>query len=201
MSDRMDHGRAAQRHPELVAWRTARADGFEQWARETGTPRTWDFSPESLAALEDLVRDRYADPEELFAARREPFLQGACWYLGEVVCRAKGQVWKFEPFALHGAPLPPLFAAAYEPGTIDYPQVGAANADIDEALSPMGALYTLLSGVDDAGEPHDAHLPDLLEADAGDAGPTDDTDDATDTDDTDDTADAADTHGADGARS
>ncbi|MER5850387.1 hypothetical protein ABT126_25910 [Streptomyces sp. NPDC002012] len=162
MADRTDHGVAPQTHPELLAWLTERAQNFEHWAEATSTPGTWDFSPQSLDPLEDLVRSQYDSDAARLAARRDAFLQGACWYIGEVLCRARGAVWKFEPFAVKGAELPSLFGEADPSGVIDDPCVGAPGEDTEEAIHPMGAVHGLFSTEDELGNPIEQHLSDVL---------------------------------------
>ncbi|MFC9622206.1 hypothetical protein ACFTXM_20155 [Streptomyces sp. NPDC056930] len=162
MADRTDRGVAPQAHPDLLAWLTERAQRFEQWAEATGTPGTWDFSPQSLDALEDLIRSQYDSDAESLTARRGTFLQGACWYIGEVVCRTQGAVWKFEPFAVKGAELPPLFGEANPSGIVDDPCVGVPGEDTEEAIYPMGAVHGLFSTEDELGNPTTQRLSDLL---------------------------------------
>ncbi|MGW9119563.1 hypothetical protein ACWGRV_23530 [Streptomyces sp. NPDC055663] len=162
MADRTDHGVDPQTRPDLAAWLTERAQSFGHWAEATRTPGAWDFSPQSLDTLEDLIRSRYDSGAKSLAARRDAFLQGACWYIGEVVCRARGAVWKFEPFAVKGAELPSLFGEADPSGAIDDPCVGVPGEDTDEAIHPMGAVHGLFSTEDELGNLIEQHLSDVL---------------------------------------
>ncbi|MFB6779196.1 hypothetical protein ACFCX0_17625 [Streptomyces sp. NPDC056352] len=162
MADRTDHGIDPQTHPDLPAWLAERARNFEHWAEATGTPGTWDFSPRSLDALEALVRSRFDSDAETLTARRDAFLQGVCWYIGEVVCRTRGTVWKFEPFAVKGAELPSLFGEADPSGVIDDPCVGMPGEDTEEAIYPMGAVHGLFCTEDELGNPIAQHLSDVL---------------------------------------
>ncbi|WP_141720997.1 hypothetical protein [Streptomyces sp. Ncost-T10-10d] len=162
MAGRADPGVAPQTHPDLPAWLTERVQSFEHWAEATGTPETWDFSPQSLDTLEGLIRSRCNGDTESLAARRDAFLQGACWYIGEVVCRAQGAVWKFEPFAVKGAELPSLFGEADPSGVVDDPCVGVPGEDTEEAIYPMGAVHGLFSTEDELGNPTTQRLSDLL---------------------------------------
>lgn len=72
-------------HPWLVSWLADRAAAFPQWTVEH--PGPWDFSPESLDALEKLVQTLGLESEE--------FVEGAVWYLGEVAVRHRGARWKY----------------------------------------------------------------------------------------------------------
>ncbi|QEV53688.1 hypothetical protein CP981_20325 [Streptomyces platensis] len=46
----------------LNAWLTIQHSEFPAWAEQT--PGTWDFSLDSLARVEDLIRSRYATVEQ-----------------------------------------------------------------------------------------------------------------------------------------
>ncbi|MER5683858.1 hypothetical protein [Streptomyces sp. NPDC002205] len=162
MADRADHSIDPQTHPDLSAWLAERAQSFERWAETTSTPEAWDFSPQSLDALEDLIRSRYDNDAETLTARRDAFLQGACWYIGEVVRRTQGAVWKFEPFAVKGAELPSLFGEADPSGVIDDPCVGLPGEGTEEAIYPMGAVHGLFTTEDELGNPIAQHLSDVL---------------------------------------
>ncbi|MFJ9848258.1 hypothetical protein [Streptomyces sp. NPDC101150] len=157
---RQDPGQERAR-AELAVWLADRRAGFEEWARETGRPDRWDFSPESLDALEALVRSRHTGGEEIGAARRGPFLQGAAWYIGEVVCRAKGARWKFEPFAVGGGALPALFGAE-ESGTVDEPFAGPPKDDDEAVVYPVGILRGLFTTRDELDNPIETHLRDAV---------------------------------------
>ncbi|MEV6179640.1 hypothetical protein ACIHAR_35605 [Streptomyces sp. NPDC052016] len=146
---------------QLRAWLEERADAFGAWAEETGLPDRWDFTPESLDALEELVRSRYRSDTDIDASRRDPFLQGAVWYIGETACRRKGLVWHYWPFAPRRSPLPDLFGSG-APGFIDTPSVGRAKAREGQGTDPLGLVLTLYWDKDDIDRPLDAHLRDIL---------------------------------------
>ncbi|MET7378501.1 hypothetical protein ABZT08_06695 [Streptomyces sp. NPDC005526] len=94
---------APETHPELRAWLRTGADRFERWAREGGRAARWDFAPESLDALEVLVRQRFSGPEEIAAARSGEFVRGAVWYVGEVIRRAFPDARRrYDPFTSEG---------------------------------------------------------------------------------------------------
>ncbi|MFJ9417345.1 hypothetical protein ACIRPT_24640 [Streptomyces sp. NPDC101227] len=84
------------RHPWLTRWLTERKHHFPAWAADTGLPEaTWDFSPASLDEMERLVSQRFTTEDEFEAAHDEPFLQGACWYTGEVARRNYRAAWAY----------------------------------------------------------------------------------------------------------
>ncbi len=88
-------------HPALTSWLAAREEAVAAWAEDAfeGAWR-WNFHPDTLDWLEVAVRRRFATVEEFDAARDEPFVQGACWYMGEVIRRNKGAVWQYVPYDL-----------------------------------------------------------------------------------------------------
>ena len=80
----------------LRRWLAEREAQFPTWVRDYGGDAEWDFSPESLDALENLVIERGAVPEQLLEdARNAPFLDGAVWYLGEVLRRKCALLWEY----------------------------------------------------------------------------------------------------------
>ncbi|MER5216554.1 hypothetical protein ABT063_39970 [Streptomyces sp. NPDC002838] len=147
---------------QLQTWLEERANSFDAWAEETGMPGRWDFTPESLDVLEDLVRSRYGSEEAVRAGRTDPFLQGAVWYVGETACRAKKLVWHYWPFAPARSPLPDLFGAG-QPGFIDSPSVGKPRAREGQGTDPLGLIRTLFWTKDDIDRPVTAHLRDILD--------------------------------------
>ncbi|MDN0196947.1 hypothetical protein [Streptomyces sp. S.PNR 29] len=160
---------APDRHPELVAWLETRAAGFERWARDTGAPEYWNFSPESLDALEELVRRTFAAQEEIAAARSGEFVQGAVWYIGEVIRRsAPDAVWRYDPFTSDDR----IPERMFEPGVQevgDTPHLGRPHFQDGDYLYPLGLLNQLFWETDELGEPVEVHLADVLEAFADDA--------------------------------
>ncbi|MFE2407373.1 hypothetical protein ACFXDE_03395 [Kitasatospora sp. NPDC059408] len=89
--------------PELADWLRERRAGFGAWAgRLRGGRDAYDFSLASLDALEREVRARCAGPGA-FDAEPDgpfpggPFLAGAVWYLGQVVCLRCDSVWLHWP--------------------------------------------------------------------------------------------------------
>ncbi|WP_187363776.1 hypothetical protein [Streptomyces piniterrae] len=161
MTDRTDDTPAPQRHPELLEWLSKRSSAFEHWARATGTPELWDFSPTSLDALEDLLRRTYTSDEEVSEERCGEFVQGAVWYVGEVACRSSGVVWRYEPFACDGEPLPSLFAETYAAGSVDTPCVSPTGDCTEDRLYVMAAIYRLFLTHDEVDNPIDERLCDV----------------------------------------
>ncbi|WP_432142502.1 hypothetical protein [Streptomyces sp. bgisy084] len=164
------------RHPDLLAWLTERQTGFGRWAHEAGGVALFDYSNASLDALEDLVREAYTETEEITQQRRSLFVQGAVWYLGEVLCRRKGWVWKFEPDFDTGE-VPPFYGETEAPGLLDAPCVGAPGAGPGEHWYPLNALRRLFTEDDEVGNPVDERLVGMVEGWYDDEGDEDDEDD------------------------
>ncbi|NBE50284.1 hypothetical protein [Streptomyces boluensis] len=90
----LDPWEPEERHPWLARWLDARSTEFGTWAAATGDdPRAWDFTPESLTPLAELLIGRYGTGEKLAAALDEPTVRGAVWYVGEVAVRHRAAVW------------------------------------------------------------------------------------------------------------
>lgn len=80
----------------LRCWLAERGAQFPVWAGHYGGNAVWDFSPESLDALEELVIQKASTPEQLLnEERNEPFVDGAAWYLGEVLRRGRSLPWQY----------------------------------------------------------------------------------------------------------
>ncbi|MFI9810250.1 hypothetical protein ACIHEJ_39225 [Streptomyces sp. NPDC052301] len=150
------------RNPDLLAWLTERQAGFERWAEEAGGSSRFDFSPASLDGLEELIREGFETPEDVTEQRRTPFLQGAVWYLGELFCRHRGMVWKYEPDFDTGR-LAPFFAAEEPVGVLDTPCVGLPGARPGENWFPLNMIRRLLIDEDEVGNPVDERLLGMLE--------------------------------------
>ncbi|MFG2828557.1 hypothetical protein ACGFWI_14040 [Streptomyces sp. NPDC048434] len=164
MSDRIDHGSDPRQHPELLAWLNERAATFERWSQSTGIVEDLDFSDASLETLEDLVRSRYETHEQVSEARTGEFIQGAVWYIGELLRQRFGMVWGYEPCRPVEGTSPALFT---EPGewVTETPFVVAPAKLPDhdgEAWYPMGSLLSLYVGEDDYGHPVEEHLLDMI---------------------------------------
>ena len=80
----------------LRCWLAERGAQFPVWAAHYGGGAVWDFSPESLDALEELVIEKASAPEQLLDDERNaPFVDGAVWYLGEVLRRGRSLPWEY----------------------------------------------------------------------------------------------------------
>jgi hypothetical protein len=80
----------------LRCWLAERGAQFPVWAARYGGDAVWDFSPESLDALEELVIQKAPTPEQLLDEERNaPFLDGAVWYVGEVLRRGRPLPWQY----------------------------------------------------------------------------------------------------------
>lgn len=94
----------------LQSWLAGRRDAHASWVQEMtetgGTERWEEFAPSTLGALERRVRDRYRTLADFDADREGPFLQGAVWYLGQVICLHHDSTWvhwAIEPDAPRGS--------------------------------------------------------------------------------------------------
>jgi hypothetical protein len=79
----------------LRCWLAERGAQFPVWAGHYGGDAVWDFSPESLDVLEELVMQKASTPEQLLEEQNAPFVDGAVWYLGEVLRRGRPQPWQY----------------------------------------------------------------------------------------------------------
>ncbi|WP_280698517.1 hypothetical protein [Kitasatospora sp. GP82] len=128
--------------PALTAWLAERRETLSAWAENAfGGAWRWNFHPDTLDWLEAVVRQRFATVDEFDASRDEPFVQGACWYTGEVIRRNKGAVWQYIPFdpdAGSGTP------GSRESVWTDVPFVDQPDKRVGGAAIPLGCLRELL---------------------------------------------------------
>lgn len=80
----------------LTAWLAERERSFPRWISAYAGAGTWDFSPETLDALEALVRRVVPTEKDLYDPAYRDFVDGVAWYLGEVMRRAKGGEWYYQ---------------------------------------------------------------------------------------------------------
>ncbi|WP_280373094.1 hypothetical protein [Nocardia abscessus] len=79
-----------------AAWTTAQAQRFPEWQQRYGAELGAEFSPESLDALESVIRQVTPTPEDLLEdLAHAEFLNAAAWYYGETVRSATGLVWTY----------------------------------------------------------------------------------------------------------
>jgi hypothetical protein len=83
--------------PWLAHWLTAREQAFPAWSATTGRADDLDFSPESLLALEQVVRRRIPTKAALQESLDDDFVQGAIWYVGEIARRHRDAHWRYHP--------------------------------------------------------------------------------------------------------
>lgn len=90
-------GKPSWWHPgqsdRLVEWLTRRSVAFTEWVSTYAPNGNWDYSPDSLPALEELVRRVTPTAAELHDVAHRDFRDGAAWYQGEVMRRGLGGRW------------------------------------------------------------------------------------------------------------
>lgn len=146
--------------PVLTAWLAARKEALSGWVKDAfaGAWR-WNFHPDTLDWLEAVVKQRFATVEEFDAARDEPFVQGACWYLGEVIRRNKGAVWQYIPFDPDAEP---WALGSRENVWTEVPFVDQPDKRVGGAAIPLGCLRELLLDEEVHGERQGSGLRDEL---------------------------------------
>ncbi len=72
------------------AWCDAQERAFSTGSWPHSGRHDWDFSPESLDLLEELLLEEFADPSEVESPQHAAVIGVASWYIGEVYLRAKG---------------------------------------------------------------------------------------------------------------
>lgn len=134
--------------PVLTAWLAERREALAAWAKDAFDV-AWrgNFHPDTLDWLEGVVRQRFATVEEFDAARDEPFVQGACWFVGEVIRRNMGAVWQYIPFDPEAEPGAP---GSRESAWTDVPFVDQPDKRVGGAAVPLGCLRELLVGEETA---------------------------------------------------
>jgi hypothetical protein len=130
--------------PALTAWLAGREKALAAWAEDAfeGAWR-WNFHPDTLDWLEVAVRRRFATMEAFDAARDEPFVQGACWYMGEVIRRSKGAVWQYIPYTPEAEPGAP---GSRENAWTEVPFVAQPDKRVGGTALPLGCLRELFLG-------------------------------------------------------
>jgi hypothetical protein len=80
----------------LSAWLEQREAAFPAWVATYGPDVTWDFSPDSLPQLEQVLRQVVGSEEALYDTANREFRDGAAWYFGEVMRRGLGGHWAYD---------------------------------------------------------------------------------------------------------
>jgi hypothetical protein len=78
---------------QLAGWLARHDQAFPDWVAAYAPDGAWDFSPGSLPALQELVRRLAPTRAELHDPANRDFVEGAAWYLGEVMGRGMGGRW------------------------------------------------------------------------------------------------------------
>jgi hypothetical protein len=81
--------------PFLTNWLTKRAAAFPGWIAGYGNGEEWDFSVKSLDTLETVTRRRLSAIDDFNKPEHRDFLDGACWYFGEIARRVHGAFWNY----------------------------------------------------------------------------------------------------------
>ena len=81
----------------LDNWLARHAQSFPGWAGAHAMAGPWDFSPESLDALEGLLRTTLPPTGEFVSPQEKALADQATWYVGEVMIRTKGGRWFYNP--------------------------------------------------------------------------------------------------------
>jgi hypothetical protein len=79
----------------LSTWLERQAAAFPDWVATHAPDGRWDFSADSLDALETVLRRVAADQEALDGPALRGFRDVAAWYHGEVMRRGLGGRWTF----------------------------------------------------------------------------------------------------------
>ncbi|MGW1375024.1 hypothetical protein ACWD6P_12230 [Streptomyces sp. NPDC002446] len=148
----VDPGSPLPEDPALTAWLDERREAFPAWVGDAfGGAWRRNFHSDTLDWLEAAVRQRFATVEEFDASRDEPFVQGACWYMGEVIRRNKGAVWQYIPFHPDAEPGAP---GSRESLWTEVPFVDQPDKRVGGAAIPLECLRELLLDEEAAdGEP------------------------------------------------
>ncbi|QYN36950.1 hypothetical protein K1T35_06720 [Pseudonocardia sp. DSM 110487] len=77
----------------LETWLSTQESRFPEWVAAYGANSAWDFRPETLPALETMLRQMLSSKEELLSPENERIREGAMWYLGETFRLNLGGHW------------------------------------------------------------------------------------------------------------
>lgn len=135
-------------NPVLNAWLEIQHAEFPGWAERH--PGRWDFSVDSLARVEELVRSTYSSSAQAHAEEGGDFLQTAAWYVGEVHNRHFGTVWQYHPDSAEDPGEWPFVIVPFE-RLEEFPDEDGIEPDGRPAYSPVNRLCGVL-------DPDNGHL-------------------------------------------
>lgn len=95
---RRNRATSRRRRPNdhAARWSATQAHRFVEWRKRWGATLGRDFSPESLHALELVIRQVAPTPEDLLEKpENAEFLDVAAWYYGETLRRSTDLVWTY----------------------------------------------------------------------------------------------------------
>ncbi|MFI7072596.1 hypothetical protein [Micromonospora sediminicola] len=152
----------------LARWLSEMEAELDRWWPQSLQERSsFDFSVESLDALERLVLDRFADWAAVQAAADDPFVIGAVRYLGETLIRSGAGRWAYPDAAYGPHPLvesntPPAFRTVVEPlhklsRVADDRERGILSLSVEELRRAHDEYTTALRALESSRRPH---LPD-----------------------------------------
>ncbi|MDM4139008.1 hypothetical protein [Mycobacterium sp. FLAC0960] len=87
----------------LDEWLARREQSFPDWAAENGGD--WDYSPDSINRLTELVSRRTPTVAAIRDPRNAEFVDGASYYLGEILRRGCPSRWVYREFRDEGDPI------------------------------------------------------------------------------------------------
>ncbi|MDM4139010.1 MULTISPECIES: hypothetical protein [Mycobacterium] len=87
----------------LDEWLARQERHFPEWA--TGNGGNWDYSPDSINRLATLVLRLTPTIQAFHDSANAEFVDGACYYLGEMLRRGYPSRWVYRDFRDEGAPL------------------------------------------------------------------------------------------------
>jgi hypothetical protein len=131
----------------LVTWLAKRERSFPRWLRDYASDSSaFDFAPGSLAALGEVVRQTMPGGRADFdRPEHREFVEGATWYLGEVVRRATDVGWRY----LDADPTTnPLAGRPYLRSSGPDRNIGIPRASLKAATEDPTALDRLLAQFD-----------------------------------------------------
>ncbi|OEU90288.1 hypothetical protein DB35_03145 [Streptomyces abyssalis] len=135
-------------NPVLNAWLEIQHAEFPAWAERH--PGGWDFSLDSLAQVEELVRSAYSGSAQAHAEEGGDFLQTAAWYVGEVHNRHCGTVWQYHPASSEDPGEWPFVIVPFE-RLGEFPDEDGIEPDGRPIYSPVNRLCGVL-------DPDNGHL-------------------------------------------